>query len=86
MPANCQLVKNGVDACEATFSFESVIGYGTIGELKEFAQKTHALSQIARQYTGPQAAFKANEVAKVRVWKISIESVEGKRSPVKDAS
>ena len=83
---NVRFVHDGGDACEATFSFESVIGYGTISELVDFDQKAHALSQITCQYTGPQTVFDPREMAKVRVWKISIESVEGKRSPGKDAS
>jgi nitroimidazol reductase NimA-like FMN-containing flavoprotein (pyridoxamine 5'-phosphate oxidase superfamily) len=78
---NVRFVQKGGDACDATFSFESVVGYGTIGELTDFDQKSHALSQITCQYTGPQTVFDRNEVAKVRVWKISIDSVEGKRSP-----
>lgn len=83
---NVRFVHEGGDACEATFSFESVIGYGTIGELTDAGQKGHALSQITSQYAGPQTVFDSNEMAKVRVWKISIESVEGKRSPGKDAN
>jgi len=83
---NVQFVQDGGDACEATFSFESVIGYGTISELVDFEQKSSALSQITCQYTGPQSVFERKEVEKVRVWKISIDSIEGKRSPGKDAS
>ena len=78
---NVRFVHGGDDACEATFSFESVIGYGTIGELVDFDQKTYALSQITSRYAGPQTVFDPKEVAKVRVWKISIDSVDGKRSP-----
>ena len=81
---NVHFVQKGGNACEATFAFESVIGYGTISELVDFDQKSRALSQITSQYTGPQTAFEHKEIAKVRVWKISIESVEGKRSPGKD--
>jgi nitroimidazol reductase NimA-like FMN-containing flavoprotein (pyridoxamine 5'-phosphate oxidase superfamily) len=83
---NVRFVDGGGDACGATFSFESVIGYGTIGEVVDFDQKSHALSQITCQYSGPQTVFDSKEVAKVRVWKISIESVEGKRSPGPSAS
>ncbi len=83
---NVRLERGGADACDATFSFESVIGYGTIDELVDFDRKSHALSQITSQYTGPQTVFYCKEVDKVRVWEISIESVEGKRSPGKDAS
>lgn len=46
----CQLQTN--DPCKGSFNFESVIGYGTISELVEPAQKEQVLNQIMRQYSG----------------------------------
>ena len=70
-------------ACKWSFRFESVIGYGTIGELVEPAPKAHALNEIMRQYSGQSWSFESASVAKVRVWKISITSMTGKRSQPK---
>ena len=75
-----QLISDDGDACGWTFSFETAIGYGTIGELVSPEQKAYALSQITRQYKGTQTVFDRRELGKVRAWKISIESVGGKRS------
>lgn len=74
------------DVCKSTFSFETVIGYGTIHELVDPERKAYALDQIARQYTGTQSVFDPVELGKVRIWKISIESMSGKRSPGKETS
>ena len=83
---NVRFVRNTGDACESTFKFESVIGYGTICELVAPDQKVYALSQISRQYTEAQSVFDSGAVGKVRTWKISIVSVMGKRLPGKDVA
>jgi len=83
---NVQFVRNMGGACESTFRFETVIGYGTIGELVNPDEKVYALSQISRQYTEAQPDFDRDAVDKVRTWKISIESVEGKRLPGEDVT
>lgn len=70
-------------ACKWSFNFESVIGYGTISELAEPAQKEHALNEIMRQYSGKTWPFESASAAKVRVWKIAIASMTGKQSKQK---
>lgn len=67
-------------ACKWSFGFESVIGYGTISELVEPAQKERALNEIMRQYSGKTWPFESASMAKVRVWKIAITSMTGKQS------
>jgi nitroimidazol reductase NimA-like FMN-containing flavoprotein (pyridoxamine 5'-phosphate oxidase superfamily) len=83
---NVQYVRDGTDACSSTFSFESVIGYGKISELVDPDLKEYALRQISLHYGETATQFPNNAVGKVRVWKISIHSVGGKRSPLKDIS
>ncbi len=80
-----ELRRDPQNACKWTFSFESVIGYGTISELVEPAQKEHALNEIMRQYSGRAWPFESASVARVRVWKITITSMTGKFSKPKTA-
>ncbi|MEI6825955.1 MAG: pyridoxamine 5'-phosphate oxidase family protein [Desulfuromonadales bacterium] len=67
-------------ACNWTFSFQSVIGYGSIHELTDPAEKTTALQVIMKQYSDREWSFSEASVAGVRVWKITIESLSGKQS------
>jgi nitroimidazol reductase NimA-like FMN-containing flavoprotein (pyridoxamine 5'-phosphate oxidase superfamily) len=81
--ANVALVKNSEDACAWSFSFESVIGYGTVFELRSPEEKDHALNQIMLHYSGCEWEIPAHRTATTRVWRIDIESVTGKRSAEK---
>lgn len=78
---NVRFVRDDSGPCESTFAFETAIGYGTIIELLKPDAKAYALDRIARQYTDTESVFDSKTLEKVRLWKISIESVEGKRSP-----
>jgi len=73
-------------ACKWSFDFETVIGYGTISELTQLAAKEHALNQIMRQYSARTWQFDPLAVGKVRVWRILISSMTGKRSEPKVTS
>jgi len=77
---NVELRRDPESACKWSFDFESVIGYGTLGELVEPAQQEHALNEIMRQYSGRSWPFDDTAVVKVRVWKITITSLTGKQS------
>ena len=77
---NVRLLRDTNNACKWSFSYESVIGYGTIHELVDPAQKEYGLNQIMLQYSGKQWKFKDAIFSKTRVWKISIDSLTGKRS------
>ena len=68
-------------ACKWTMQYESVVGWGTIGEVTDPAEKARALAAIMRQYSGRDWAFDSAAVAKVRTWKIAIAEMTGKRSP-----
>lgn len=80
---NVELRRDQQTACKWSFDFESVIGYGTISELAEPAQKENALNEIMRQYSGSTWPFESASVAKVRVWNITITSMTGKQSKPK---
>ena len=77
---NVRLLRDTNTACRWSFSYESVIGYGAIHELVDPAQKEYGLNQIMLQYSGKQWKFKDAIFSKTRVWKISIDSLTGKRS------
>ena len=78
--ANVTLVKNSEDACAWTFSFQSVIGYGTVCELDSTEEKNHALNQIMRHYSGREWDIPEHRTATTRVWRIDIDEVTGKQS------
>jgi hypothetical protein len=73
-----RLIQSGQRACEWSFAYESVIGYGTVEEMLEPQDKKHGLNQIMLQYSGKKWQFKDADSAKTRVWKISITSMTAK--------
>jgi uncharacterized protein len=75
-----ELRRDPVTACKWSFNFESVIGYGTVAELLEPAEKQLALSEIMRQYSGKDWPIDEASISHVRVWKIAITSMTGKQS------
>jgi nitroimidazol reductase NimA-like FMN-containing flavoprotein (pyridoxamine 5'-phosphate oxidase superfamily) len=77
---NVELRRDPHSACKWSVSYESVIGYGTISELVNPAAKEQALNEIMRQYSGKNWPLEAASVATVRVWRIDIASMTGKRS------
>jgi hypothetical protein len=76
-----KLLCNNKSACKWTFAYESVIGYGTIQEIVEPEQKKYALQQIILQYAETASAIPDIALDEVRVWKIAIDSMTGKKSP-----
>ncbi len=78
---NVMFVTDGENACESTFSYETVIGFGTIRELVEPERKEYALKQIVNHYLGKQPDFDDASLAAMRVWAISIDSMTAKKSP-----
>ncbi len=81
--ADVALVRNPEDACAWTFSFRSVIGYGTVFELESSEDKNRALNQIMLHYSGREWNIPDHRTAATRVWRIDIESLTGKRSEEK---
>ena len=67
-------------ACKWSVAFESIIGEGHIDELTDPQDKVRGLNQIMQHYSGKSWAFNPEALAKTRIWKVTIESVCGKRS------
>ena len=70
-----------VDACDWGLAYESVVGYGTVSESTSREEKAHGLDQIMVQYSGREWGFEAANLDDVRVWRLAVESVTGKRCP-----
>jgi len=88
---DCRVVPHEKNACNWTASFRSVIGYGTVRELLDPAEKSAGLQQIMQHYAPAPApaqewTFDGGGMAATRVWKITIESVSGKQSKDKFTS
>ena len=80
LEANVALKTDEGDACQWTFEFESVIGYGTISELSTSEEKVRGLNQIMLHYSGREWEIAPPTLSTTRVWRIDIGSVTGKRS------
>ena len=83
LETNVVLKTDETDACKWTFTFESVVGYGTITELTEPEAKAHGLNRIVEHYSGRNWEMGDTAVAATRVWSVAIESVTGKREAEK---
>jgi len=75
-----QVVRHDSNPCKWTFSFQSVIGYGTVLELTEPSEKIAGLNHIMRHYSGRDWPIRPTDTDDIRVWKIAIESLTGKQS------
>jgi nitroimidazol reductase NimA-like FMN-containing flavoprotein (pyridoxamine 5'-phosphate oxidase superfamily) len=86
LETNVSLEADDSDACKWTFEFESVIGYGTIIELKTAEDKSRGLNQIMLHYSGHEWDIDQAATATTRVWRIDVESVAGKCSREKSTT
>lgn len=80
MERKVSLVLGESSPCKWTFTYESVIGYGEIEELTQRDDKNHGLSEVVRHYSGKGWDFAPHELDSTRIWRISVDSVTGKRS------
>lgn len=76
---NVEVVANKT-ACEWTFQFQSIIGFGLVEELVVDVEKIAGLQQIMKQYSQDNWNFDESALKSLRVWKIAIESMTGKQS------
>jgi len=86
-PLACFELENGVRLvshpdlpCEWTFSYQSVMGAGTVSELVEPGEKNAALVKIMHQYAPGDWQFTEKQMAGIKVWKLSIDTITGKQS------
>jgi nitroimidazol reductase NimA-like FMN-containing flavoprotein (pyridoxamine 5'-phosphate oxidase superfamily) len=81
-----QLLRHDTNPCRWSFSFQSVIGYGTVQELTEPSGKRDGLNKMMKHYSGREWPFTREDLEAIRVWKIGIESLTGKQSKDKMVS
>lgn len=86
MENNVRLVNNSSNPCRWTFAFESVIGHGRIEELTDPDSKASGLGCIIRHYAEDHPPGEALPPPDLRVWRVRIDSVTGKRSSPSEPS
>jgi len=70
---------SGERACDWTWHYESVIGFGTIHELVKPADKEFGLNHIMQHYSGKDSwEYSEKDLERTRVWQIRIDSITGK--------
>jgi len=80
---NIELVKDAEKACDWSFRYESVIGFGQAVEITTAAQRREALNQIMLHYSGRDWDFPESTLSRTSVWQIPIDEISGKRSSEK---
>ncbi len=75
-----ELVTDSEKACEWSFRFESVVGFGRVHELTAPEDKDAGLQAIMEHYSGRRWEFSPAIFARTRVWRIEISSLSGKRA------
>ena len=75
-----RLVIHPDTACKWSFSFESVIGYGTVHELHSLEEKASGLNHIMTHYSGREWHLEPTALAGIRVWRVAVLSLSGKRA------
>jgi hypothetical protein len=83
---NVTLNKDPDNACKWTFAYESVIGFGKIYELDSKDLIRNGLNAIMRQYSGREWVFAEDKLNNIKVWRIEINSITGKRATKKLAT
>jgi hypothetical protein len=82
---NVQLLRDDSNPCRWSFAYESVIGYGRADELVEATAKAHGMGEVIRHYAGTDCPFPLEGLTEVRLWRVTIDSVTAKRSPIAQA-
>jgi nitroimidazol reductase NimA-like FMN-containing flavoprotein (pyridoxamine 5'-phosphate oxidase superfamily) len=75
-----KIARNKNNPCKWSFYFKSVIGYGLIEEIKDRDKKIKALDNIMLHYANEKQNFDYNNISLIRVWRIKIKSLTGKKS------
>ena len=77
---NVSLVTDENTACNWTFTFQSVVGYGTVHEITDRSGKAEGLNHIMEHYSGKSWKFGDAALDQTRVWRITNETITGKQS------
>ena len=75
-----KLVPNEANPCGWSCAYLSVIGFGRAEEIPDRAGKEEGLNHILRHYSGRSWSWEGQSLEKLRVWRIVIEQITGKRS------
>lgn len=75
-----KLLRDPDNACNWSFLYQSVVGFGRITELLDPLKKEYALNRIMLKYSGREWQFDHSAVEQIRAWKIVIDSLSGKES------
>lgn len=78
-----EVVSAESEACEWSFSFQSVVARGRIHEVTDPEEKRTALQNIMGKYSDREWTFPETSVERVRVWEIPLTEMTGKRSQEK---
>ncbi len=75
-----RLLRDNPDPCRWSFAYETVIGYGRVSELTELSEMESGLRHVVRHYAGEEVPFLVDKSLNARVWRVTIESLCGKRN------
>lgn len=81
-----ELIMRVDQPCQWSFYYQSVIGTGTLRELPAGEEKIRGLNEIVSHYAGCPRSFSQQQLDNIRVWKLTIETITGKRSAGKDGA
>ena len=70
----------GTTPCSYTFSYRSVIGFGSAVFVDNVTEKRKGLDVIVKHYAGGHSSYSDEALAKVTILKVEIESMTGKQS------
>ncbi|MCX6025247.1 MAG: pyridoxamine 5'-phosphate oxidase family protein [Chloroflexi bacterium] len=82
---NVHLLRDDSNPCRWSFAYESVIGYGRADELVEATAKAHGMGEVIRHYAGADRPFPLEGLTEVRLWRVTIDALTAKRSPISQA-
>jgi nitroimidazol reductase NimA-like FMN-containing flavoprotein (pyridoxamine 5'-phosphate oxidase superfamily) len=76
------IVLRGEKACAWGLEYESLIGYGVLSEVLGAEDKRRAVERLMQQHSDEAVhwEFAPGEMTRVRIWRLVIESVTGKRA------
>ena len=66
--------------CEWSFSFRSVIGFGTVEEVTDRDSQVPALDCIMKHYSDRKWDFTDRSFDRIRVWRVTVDQMTGKQS------
>lgn len=81
MVSGVRLIAQSPDPCNWGFAYASVVGNGHMEELTTPEDKALGLGHIVRQYAQVNPPGMPTPPAGLRVWRIHISDLSGKRSP-----